>query len=217
MSRLHGAAPRLRSRVRTGARPCGPVAVEDSGGTLRVVQAQVAGGSSLRIPMHYDGYRALGQTKHAEYYDGICVVNPPDRRHVLACMRVARLLDDHRPAGLAVFAEWGWILGPGIELQPDVMVAPTDASGDDQLRVPPLLVVEILSPTTRDIDLRRKMELYGRGGAEWYWVVDLDVPGIVVHRNDGGAMLEVQRHTNDGGTTIGPSPVPVDLAPLLAR
>src|SRR5262245_31228933 len=135
------------------------------------MQIELAGGSSLRMPMRYEDYVALGETKHTEYYDGMCVVNPPNGRHVLACKQLARLVDDHCAAGFTAYPEWGWVLEAGVELQPDVMVAPVDAAVGDQLRVPPLLVVEILSRTTRDTDLGRKLELYGRGGAEWYWVV----------------------------------------------
>lgn len=180
------------------------------------MDARVAGGSSLRIPMRYADYLEIGEAKHTEYYDGVCVVNPPNRRRVLACKRLARLLDDHCPPGLTTYPEWGWHIEAGIELQPDLMVASQDAPADDQLRVPPLLVVEILSPTTRDADLRRKMELYAQGGADWYWIVDLDVPEIVVHRNDGGVMVDVQHLARDGDTAIGPFPVTVELSKLLA-
>jgi Uma2 family endonuclease len=180
------------------------------------MQPQLTGGGSLRTPMRYEDYVALGETKHTEYYDGICVVNPPNRRHVVAAKRIVRLLDDHCPDGLTTYPEWGWILEAGVELRPDAMVASTDAPGDDQLRVAPLLVVEILSPTTRDADLHRKKELYAHGGAEWYWTVDLDIPELVLHRNEGGDLAAVQGVNRDGGTTIGPFAVPIDLDALLA-
>jgi hypothetical protein len=35
-----------------------------------------------KIPMSRQQFEALGETKHHEYYDGMCVVNPPRRSHV---------------------------------------------------------------------------------------------------------------------------------------
>ena len=116
--------------------------------TLNAVQTQLTGGASLRTPMRYEQYLALGETKHHEYYDGLCVVNPPSLRHVLATEQLARLLDDHCPPGFTTYPEGGWHVDDQIDLEPDLMVAPTTVAGDDVLRAPPLLVVEIESPST---------------------------------------------------------------------
>ena len=35
----------------------------------------------VKTVMSEDEFLALGETKHHEYYDGMCVVNPPSRRH----------------------------------------------------------------------------------------------------------------------------------------
>ena len=37
---------------------------------------------------------------------------------------------------------------------------------------PPDLVVEVLSPGTREIDLARKMALYAKYGVPEYWIID---------------------------------------------
>jgi hypothetical protein len=40
---------------------------------------EVVAGSSLRLPMAFEDFLALGETKHYEYYDGLCIVDPPNR------------------------------------------------------------------------------------------------------------------------------------------
>ena len=164
--------------------------------------------------MPYDEYLALGETKHHEYYDGMCVVNPPNLRHVLATKQLARLLDDHCPPGFTTYPEGGWHVADQTDVEPDLMVAPTAAAGDDVLRAPPLLVVEIESPSTRDVDRGYKKDLYGSAGAGWYWIVDLEHDSVTVFRNDGGSLVEVQRIEAEAATTIGPIRVVVDPATL---
>ena len=164
--------------------------------------------------MPYDEYLALGETKHHEYYDGMCVVNPPNLRHVLATKQLARLLDDHCPPGFTTYPEGGWHIADQTDVEPDLMVAPTAAAGDDVLRAPPLLVVEVESPSTRDVDRGYKLDLYGSAGVDWYWIVDLEHDSVTVFRNDGGTLVEVQRIEADAATTIGPFQVDVDPVTL---
>lgn len=75
---------------------------------------------------------------------------------------------------------WGnLIVTPASDLHvPDVMVF---ASGwrnrrDEHFSPPPLLVVEVASPSTRTVDRTRKIEDYTLGGAGAYLLVD--VPGL---------------------------------------
>src|SRR5512143_2080293 len=66
--------------------------------------------------MSPEEFRALGETKHAEYYDGMCVVNPPSRRQVVAVRRLARRLEDACPTGFTVYPDWGWRIGQRTEV-----------------------------------------------------------------------------------------------------
>jgi Uma2 family endonuclease len=101
-------------------------------------------------------------------------------------------------------------------VEPDLMVAALDAPGEDQLRVPPLLVVEVESPSTRDLDRGRKVELYGEGGASWYWRVELDTPALVIYQAQAGRLVTVQRILAGGAETVGPWVAFLDPAQLLA-
>jgi Uma2 family endonuclease len=165
------------------------------------------------VPMTYDEFSALGETKHHEYYDGLCVVNPPARRHVLVAKRLGRLLDDHCPPGYTTYPEWGWRTDEG-DFEPDLMVASVDAP-DDQFVGAPLLVVEVLSPASRLDDLVTKRDKYALAGAAWYWIVDCDTPSITVMRNASGRFVEVQRIAEASVPTVGPFPVTVDPGALL--
>ena len=73
----------------------------------------------------------------------------------------------------------------GSEAEPDLMVraVPPGAYGNAWEKLPaPLLVVEVLSPTTRRRDLVNKREYYIDAGAGEYWVVDGERREIRVSR-----------------------------------
>lgn len=188
--------------------------------TLNGMVAHLRGGESLRIPMGYDDFRALGETKHHEYYDGVCVVNPPSKQHVVAATELATRLRAAVPAGLYVYQEWGWHMAVG-DFEPDVMVARIDDPRDDQLVVPPRLVVEVLSASTRHDDLLVKPGKYAEAGAPWYWVVDIDVPEgieIIVFELAGAVFVEAARATSGTELRVSePFEVRVDPAELELR
>ncbi|HEX2894674.1 MAG TPA: Uma2 family endonuclease [Marmoricola sp.] len=57
--------------------------------------------------------------------------------------------------------------------------------------VPPVLVVEILSPGTRLIDLNLKKARYERAGVASYWVVDSDEPQLLAWELRKGVYVQV--------------------------
>src|SRR5262249_61654741 len=63
-------------------------------------------------------------------------------------------------------------LAEDTEIQPDVLVARRDQLTDKDLPGPPALAVEVLSPSTRVIDLNHKRERFERAGTPSFWVVD---------------------------------------------
>ena len=180
--------------------------------------AQLTAGGSLRVPMSWEQWSGLGETRHAEYYDGLVVVNPPTRRHQVVERRLATALAAAAPGGVEVVPESGWAPSEHTVFEPDIVVVADDAPDPDVLRVPPLLVVEILSPSTRAEDLGRKAGAYAAGGARHYWVVDPDADTLTVRRLVGSRY--------EAGPALGagarvrldePFPVTLDLAALFAR
>jgi Uma2 family endonuclease len=160
----------------------------------------VAGGS-LRVPMTYAAYRALGETKHHEYYDGMCVINPPSRRHAVVARRLTRVLEE-------------WRVQTQQEFGPDVMVVAYSAPGADLLRAAPLLVVGVTSPSTRSEDWGRKLTAYAEGGAQWYWIVDPDAGEVAVFRNVAGEFAPQVRFADGRHRLAEPFPITLDLAIL---
>ncbi len=86
-----------------------------------------------------------------ELIDGVLIVSAaPGRLHQRVVGRLYRLLDDACPAELEVLmAPFGIVFGDDTELQPDVLVARRADLTDKNLPAPPVLAVEVLSPSTR--------------------------------------------------------------------
>ena len=110
-----------------------------------------------------------------ELFDGVLVVSPrPTTVHQFVAMRLATQLDRACPEGLCVVPEPAVQLDPQTEFDPDLVVVPLDEVGDAKFTAPPLLVVEIRSPSTALFDLNRKKADYEKFGVRSYWVVDPD-------------------------------------------
>jgi Uma2 family endonuclease len=65
-------------------------------------------------------------------------------------------------------------LAEDTELQPDVLVARRADLTERHLPAPPLLAVEVLSPSTRLIDRNLKRARFEAAGCQSFWVVDPD-------------------------------------------
>lgn len=129
-----------------------------------------------------------------ELLDGTLLVSPaPVHLHQRVVMRLVVLLTAAAPAELEVLPA-PLAVRPhgslprnqqGTELQPDVVVAREDSYDVAGLPGAPLLAVEVLSPSTRLIDLNLKRAAYERMGVPSYWVVDPQVPRLDVLELDG--------------------------------
>ena len=65
-------------------------------------------------------------------------------------------------------------------VQPDVFVICDEHNvTDDKYQGVPTLVVEVLSPSTRTKDMILKLHLYMRSGVREYWLIDLEVQGVM--------------------------------------
>jgi Uma2 family endonuclease len=109
-----------------------------------------------------------------ELVDGALIVSAaPGHLHQRAVVRLAVLLDGACPARYEVLvAPFAVALADDTECQPDVLVADRDRITDRHVAGPPELVVEVLSPGTRTIDLYVKRERFERAGTRSFWVVD---------------------------------------------
>lgn len=74
--------------------------------------------------------------------------------------------------------------GDTLELQPDALVVRFEDFTDKDLPAPPVLAVEVLSPSTALNDLNKKTAAYGRMGVPSYWVIDPEEPWMRVFELD---------------------------------
>jgi Uma2 family endonuclease len=129
-----------------------------------------------------------------ELLDGVLVVGPrPTTVHQAVAGRLVAVLDRARPDGLCIVLEPAVQLDSVTELSPDLVVVHLEDVGDAKFTAPPLLVVEVRSPSTALIDLNRKKAAYEKFGVPAYWVVDPEPtrPELTVFElRDGGYALE---------------------------
>ena len=127
-----------------------------------------------------------------EVLHGALVVNASPRwDHQKVARRVARALEDACPSDLDVNESFDVVLPDGDSLQPDVLVVRRDQVQQRAIFGPPVLVVEVLSESTRRRDLGDKRERYTSLGVPRYWVVDADAPWLLELRLDTDPQVEV--------------------------
>lgn len=148
-----------------------------------------------------------------ELLDGALVVSPrPTTVHQAVAGRLASMLDRECPDDLLVVPEPAVQLDPHTEFDPDLVVVPLGEVGDAKFTAPPLLVVEIRSPSTALFDLSRKKTAYEKFGVPSYWIVDPDLarPELTVFElRDGSYVTEA---TSTQAVTV-TRPFPVTIAP----
>ncbi|MFT4009240.1 MAG: Uma2 family endonuclease [Nocardioidaceae bacterium] len=175
--------------------------------------------SSLQyVPMSYDQWQQLPEKPKAEWVDGVAVIGVPpvfDHGYVQTALSVALITAF---PSLRVVTEVFVVLPHNRVRIPDISVVDHRPEGG-MITDPPVLVVEVLSPSTRGEDTIRKSTEYAGAGIGQYWIVDPDLRSLDIYRNvDGGweplarlddhsptATVEVEHH----GT------VDLDLATLL--
>ncbi len=148
-----------------------------------------------------------------ELVDGVLLVTPsPAMRHQRAAFGLARLLHAACPDDLeVVIAPFDVRLGDDTVVVPDIVVARRADLTEADLPVAPVLAVEVLSPSTRSIDLHVKRERLRRAGCRSYWVLDPLEPRLVAwDLDETGTYAEVADvATDDTWTSHLPYPVTV--------
>jgi Uma2 family endonuclease len=137
-----------------------------------------------------------------ELDDGVLVVCPaPAIGHQLVLARLIVLLEQHRPADFLVLP------GPGVEMTkyqyriPDLVVARVDQIGieDKSVTRPPVLAIEIASPSTAIYDRNRKKDVYAGFRIAAYWIVvpSVDKPRLTAFELRRGSYRQVAEVRGD--------------------
>jgi Uma2 family endonuclease len=133
----------------------------------------------LRYDWDYSDYARLPDDGNRyEVIDGELLVTPaPSPLHQRILARLLMVIDPYvERHGLGVMLpDVDLLFQSGQFLRPDFLVVPEASRAGITKRgieMAPLLVVEILSPTSGSIDLVKKPARYGDFGIPEYWVID---------------------------------------------
>ncbi|MGN6184163.1 MAG: Uma2 family endonuclease [Thermoanaerobaculia bacterium] len=148
----------------------------------------------------YDDYCQLPDDgKRYEIIDGELYVNPaPARKHQIIAGNLHGYIwqyTKHVRSGTVYIAPFDVILSEHEVVQPDVLFLTSEHMErvhEHGLDGAPDLVIEILSPSSRDRDLLLKRKRYAHFGVQEYWIVDPDAESVAVYRLDRGLLKMIE-------------------------
>lgn len=113
-----------------------------------------------------------------ELIDGVAIAMTPSPfgRHERIVARIVHLLlssIESQACDCQVYAGLDWIVHEHTIVRPDVMVV-CGEQPDEHLQRPPVLVVEVMSPSTQITDRTTKFEIYETNGVSFYVLIDPD-------------------------------------------
>ncbi len=150
------------------------------------------------IKLTYHDYVQLADDKRYELVEGeLFLVPAPNLRHQTIVGKLWTLLHTHAEAnhlGKVFLAPCDVVLCEITVVQPDLLFVSSERCGiltDANVQGAPDLVVEILSPSTRERDLGIKRNLYAKYGVREYWIVNPDAKTVeVLSWTDAGYRTE---------------------------
>jgi len=162
-------------------------------------------GHGLKKVLDYSDYLSAPQDgQRYEIIAGKLYVTPsPTTLHQRVSRRLQRQLEDYfhdRGLGEVFDAPVTLLLTDHDVVEPDVLVI-TDA---DQINArgviegPPLLIVEVLSPSTASRDRSVKARRFAELGVPHYWLVDPEGRRVECHALDAGEYRPIADGTGDG-------------------
>jgi len=151
-------------------------------------------------PLTYDDLEGMPEDGHRyELLDGALLVSPsPGTAHQVCVGALLRVL--HAARGeehLVLPGPYDYVISRHTVLVPDVLVARRSDFTARNIGVPPLLVVEVLSPSSRRTDPGSKLLAYRDARVPAYWIVDPLAPSISVFHLEGEGYREVANAVAD--------------------
>lgn len=140
-----------------------------------------------KVKFTYEDYKLLPEDKRYEILEGDLVVVPaPNEYH----QRISRELEfklwsfiRESKLGSLYYAPFDVILSDENVLQPDILFISKEHSSiitKDNVRGAPDLVIEIISPATRNRDREIKGKIYAKYGVKEYWLINPEEQSIEV-------------------------------------
>lgn len=148
-----------------------------------------------RVVLTYRDFEALpADGRRYELHDGeLFVTAAPGSRHQRLVGALFVLLRQHvieRGLGEVFVSPLDCILSDTTVVEPDLVYIESGRSSLVSARGiegPPTLAVEVLSPSTTQVDRGVKLKLYARHGVPYYWIVDPEVRRIDAYVLTGDA------------------------------
>ena len=174
---------------------------------------------ATRVTLTYKDYEALpADGRRYEVHEGELSVTPaPSPKHQDVSINLSVVLHQHvkdKGLGKVFNAPIDCILSQTTIVQPDIVFVETarlPAISSRGIEGPPTLVIEILSPSTLQVDRNVKAQLYARHGVPYYWIVDPEANSIEAYALAEGAYQPAARLEGGKPSSLPPFP---DLALL---
>jgi Uma2 family endonuclease len=173
------------------------------------------------IKMTAEQFLELGEDPvgmRLELVDGEVAVSPsPIPKHSIAVTMVCRILTNYIfPKGIGeVLGDVDTIFGEHDVRCPDIIYFSKNRLhliGEKSIEGPPDLCVEIISPSSREIDRKKKFKQYARGKVANYWIVDPEPRTIEAYQLSGRSYKLVGQ--GSGNQTVFLPPFPELEIPL---
>lgn len=145
-------------------------------------------------PLTYDDLRDMPDDgQRYEIIGGELIVNPaPASGHQRVLGELYRLIHGYvrrYDAGEVFFAPFDVLLGRNDAVEPDLVflsvARPRVPNDENSIDYAPDLVVEVISPSSRQTDRVKKMALYARAGVPEYWIADPQRRILIVNVREG--------------------------------
>ncbi len=157
------------------------------------------------IKLTYADFAALPEDgKRYEILDGDLYVSPsPQTDHQRVIARFFRLLSNHvdrHELGEVFIAPYDVLLGEHDIVEPDIIFVSKAKLGivkKEHIEGIPDLLIEIVSPSRPEYDLRDKRNQYARCGVPWYWIVNPQERWVKELQLSGAAYQETAHCAGD--------------------
>jgi len=150
-----------------------------------------------------------------ELIDGRLVLTPHGNpTHQFISKKVGDAIEENCPEEFVLNIEQAVLIGPGTELRPDVVLIREEGAGPSPVQAADvLLVVEVISPSSRISDRLDKSKRYSDAGIPAYWILDpLAAVITLTQLSLGRDGTYVQQLQTDALVTIGqPWEITLDL------
>lgn len=149
-----------------------------------------------------------------ELVDGEMIVTPaPSGPHNVIADRIGWLFHASAPEDYVVISGYQLHLADESRLIPDVSVLASSSYRLHEALEPPMIVVEVLSPSNAAVDLSQKLAAYASFGVAYYWVAEPFAPSIAVLVLGSNGRYELSAEASDTERLVVDEPFPVEVVP----